>query len=98
MDLVDPYELNKQKGVKPLRAVMMIDQTPGCFEVREIDTKHIMHNVAEAVELGWLMYYPRPNIITYDKGTEFLAEFAKMIKNDYGFNIKTNCNEKYVIK
>ena len=28
--------------------------------------------------------YPRPSIITYDKGTEFLGECATMIKNDYG--------------
>ena len=38
-----------------------------------------MYNVAAAVELAWLMHYPRPSIITYDKGTEFLAEFATMI-------------------
>jgi hypothetical protein len=68
----------------------MIDQATGCFEVREIDTKHMYNNVAEAVELAWPMHYPRPNIITYNKGTEFLSEFAKMIKNDYGFNMKTN--------
>jgi hypothetical protein len=43
--------------------------------------------------------YPRPNIITYDKGTEFLAEFAKMIKImiivEYA---NTNHNEKSAIK
>jgi hypothetical protein len=87
VDLIGPYKLNKQKGVKPLRAVTMIDPATGWFEVREIDTKHA-YNVAEAVELAWLTRYPRPNIITYDKGTEFLAEFAKMVKNDYGLICK----------
>jgi hypothetical protein len=29
------------------------------------------------------MRCPRPSIITYDKGTEFLAEFGTMIKIDY---------------
>ncbi len=65
----------------------MIDPATGWFEVREIETKHA-YNVAEAVELAWLTRYPRPNIITYDKGTEFLAEFAKMVKNDYGLICK----------
>jgi hypothetical protein len=60
----------------------MIDPATGWFEVREIGTKHA-YNVAKAVELAWLMCYPRPNIITYDEGTEFLAAFAKMVKNDY---------------
>ena len=87
VDLIGPYKLNKQKGVKPLRAVTMIDLATGWFEVREIDTKHA-YNVANAVELAWLTRYPRPNIITYDKGTEFLAEFAKMVKNDYGLICK----------
>jgi hypothetical protein len=61
----------------------MIDPATGWFEVSKIYTKHA-YNVATSVELAWLTRSPRPNIITYDKGTEFLAEFAKMIKNDYG--------------
>jgi hypothetical protein len=58
----------------------MIDLATGWFEVREIDTTKQAYNIAEAVALAWLMHYPRPNIITYNKGTtEFLAESAKMI-------------------
>jgi hypothetical protein len=44
----------------------MIDPATGWFEVREIDTKHT-YNVAEVVELAWLMPYPRPTIFTNDK-------------------------------
>ena len=36
------------------------------------------------MEKTWLTRYPWPTKITYDKGTEFMAEFATMIKNDYG--------------
>jgi hypothetical protein len=42
-----------------------------------------MYNVAKAVEWAWLMCYPRPSIITYNKGTKFLAEFGTRIENDY---------------
>jgi hypothetical protein len=56
------YKLNKQKGVKPLQAVTMIDLATGWFEVREIDTKHV-YNVVE-VEIAWLTHYPRKNTFT----------------------------------
>jgi hypothetical protein len=65
----------------------MIDPATGWFEVKELDNKH-MHNVAKAVELAWLMRYPRPNIINYHNCTEFLAEFATMVKNDYSLIYK----------
>jgi hypothetical protein len=29
-----------------------------------------------------------PSIITYDRGTEFMAEFATMVKHDYGITVK----------
>jgi hypothetical protein len=56
--MIGPYKLNKQNGVRPLRVVTMIDPATGWFEVREIDTKQV-YNVATAVELTWLMHYPR---------------------------------------
>jgi hypothetical protein len=52
----------------------VIDPATGWFEVKEIDPKY-EYNVAVAVELAWLMHYPRSSIITYEKGTYFLAEF-----------------------
>jgi hypothetical protein len=51
VDLIGPYKLNKQKGVKPLGVATMIDPATGWFEVREIDTKHV-YNLAAAVELA----------------------------------------------
>ena len=51
--------------------------------LKEIKDKTAI-NVANVVEQTWLTRYPWPTQIIYDKGTEFMAEFAKMIKDDYG--------------
>jgi hypothetical protein len=55
--------------------------------MRQISSKHA-YVVANEVELAWLTRYPRPSIITYDRGTEFMAEFATMVKHDYGITVK----------
>ena len=44
--------------------------------------------VAQAVEQTWLTRYPWPKKITYDKGSEFMAEFATMIVEEYGIKKK----------
>ena len=44
--------------------------------------------VANLVELTWLTRYPWPTIITFNRGTEFMAKFAKMVRNDYGVKTK----------
>jgi hypothetical protein len=45
----------------------------------------MLYIVANEVELAWLTCYPRPSIITYDRGTEFIAEFTTaIVKQDYG--------------
>ena len=84
VDLIGPYSV-KRKGKKKLTlwAVTMIDPATGWFEMKEIKDKTAI-NVADVVEQTWLTRYPWPTQIVYDKGTEFLAEFAKMIKDDYG--------------
>ena len=61
----------------------MIDPATGWFEMKEIKYKSAI-NAADIVEQTWLTRYPWPTQIVYDKGTELLAEFAKMIKDDYG--------------
>jgi hypothetical protein len=38
--------------------------------------------------LTWLTHYPRPSIITYDRGTEFMEELGTMVKHDYGITGK----------
>ena len=60
----------------------MIDPATYWFKMKEIDNK-TASTVANIVEQTWLTRYPWPSVITYDRGTEFMAEFAKMIKEEY---------------
>ena len=60
----------------------MIDPATGWFEMREIKNKKPI-NIANIFEQTWLTRYPWPVEITYDRGTEFMAEFADMVKDDY---------------
>ena len=83
VDLIGPYHLipKGKKTKKPLIlwAITMIDPATGWFEMREIKTKSA-DVISNIVEQAWLTRYPWPTQITYDKGTEFMAEFANMIK------------------
>jgi hypothetical protein len=46
------------------------------------------------VEQVWLTRYPKPQVINFDRGSEFMAEFAEMITNNDGIVRKgsTACN------
>ena len=61
----------------------MIDPATSWFEMKQINNKQAI-TVAHAVEQTWLSRYPWPKKITYDKGSEFMADFAKMIVDEYG--------------
>ena len=84
VDLIGPYQIER-KGKKTLvlHAVTMIDPATGWFEMTEIPNKRA-DTIANIVETTWLTRYPRPTNLICDRGTEFMAEFAEMIKNDYG--------------
>jgi transposase InsO family protein len=85
VDLIGPYRITNKKTRTTLTlwCVTMIDPATGWFEIRELKNKEAI-NVANIVEQAWLTRYPWPVEITYDKGTEFMGEFAKMIEHDYG--------------
>lgn len=92
VDLIGPYTMqiieednSSKKSI--LWAVTMIDPATGWFEVKQIQDKE-PGTVANAVEQAWLTRYPWPAVIVYDNGTEFLREFADMIKDDYGIEKK----------
>ena len=55
--------------------------------MQEIPDKEPL-TITNLVEQTWLCRYPWPQTLVYDKGTEFMAEFAQMIKNDYGIKRK----------
>ena len=65
----------------------MIDPATGWLEIKELTNKEAS-TTANLVEQTWLTRYPIPQILTYDRGTEFMAEFAEMIENDYGIKRK----------
>ena len=84
VDLIGPYTI-KRNGKKDLKlwCITMIDPAPSWFEMCQITNKEA-DNIANIVEQAWLTGYPWPSELTYDQGSEFMAEFADMIKNDYG--------------
>jgi transposase InsO family protein len=65
----------------------MIDPATGWVEIREIPTKRA-DVVANIVDAAWFTRYPLPKAITCDNGKEFMAEFSKMVKYDYGIEIQ----------
>ena len=85
VDLIGPYKIpNKKKPKQPrvLWCVTMIDPATGWLDIKDIDNKTAA-TVANIVKQTWLSRYPWPRQITYDQGTEFMAEFGQMIKSDY---------------
>ena len=70
-----------------LHALTMIDPATGWFEMREIKSKTADH-VANILEQAWLTRCPLPTQATFDGGSEFKAEVAKMLKNDCGITRK----------
>ena len=70
-----------------LWAVNMIDPVTGWIEIVPIDTKRA-DVIANLVEQNWLTCYTRPNQVTYNHGTEFMAEFSEMIDKDYDIKRK----------
>jgi hypothetical protein len=64
----------------------MIDPATGWFEMEQISNKTAAE-VADICETTWFTRHPLPQRITLDRGTEFMAEFTKMVKNDYGLKL-----------
>ena len=61
----------------------MIDPVTGWFEIKQYDDKKSI-TVAKIVEQEWLARYPRPYLITLDRGSKFIGQdFCDMCINDY---------------
>jgi len=85
VDLIGPYHIKNKTNNQILRlwCVTMIDPATGWFEIRELKDKEAI-TVANLVEQTWLTRYPWPTELVFDRGTEFMGQFAKMIEEDYG--------------
>jgi transposase InsO family protein len=83
VDMIGPYTIkdDRKETTVQFQCVVMIDPATGWFElVKEKDAM----TVANAVEMTWLTQYPWPQEIMYDRGSEFMGNFACMIVKDYG--------------
>ena len=88
VDLIGPYTITRKRKKKlTLWCVTMIDPATGWFEIRQIPNKSAI-TIANLVEQTWFTRYPWPTIINFDRGSEFMGEFAKMVKNNYGIKTK----------
>ena len=67
----------------------MIDPATGWFEIAEYDDKHSI-TIANIVEQQWLCRYPRPDICTIDRGSEFIGDDFKnqLMEKEYGIDVK----------
>ena len=65
----------------------MIDPDTGWFEMAHIPNKTAAE-IADITKKTWFTRYPLPQRIVFDRGTKFMAKFAKMCHNDYGLKRK----------
>ena len=90
VDLIGPYKIERigQEDLE-LKAVTMIDPATSWFEIVQYDDKKSM-TVANIVENTWLTRYPRPDICTMDRGSEFIGHAFKkeLMQNEYGVVVK----------
>ena len=89
VDLIGPYKIRcKDNSMLKCQCVTMVDPATGWFEVHEYGDKRAI-TVANIVEQQWLTRYPRPDLITYDKGPEFMGvEFRNMVEQEYSIKTK----------
>ena len=83
--MIGPYTIRNKRtnNELTLHCVTMIDPVTGWFEIKPTSEKDSM-TVANIVETTWLSRYPWPQEIVFDRGSEFMKDFANMVKNDYG--------------
>jgi hypothetical protein len=65
----------------------VIDPATGWFKMEQISNKTAAE-AADICETTWFTRCPLPQRITLNRGTEFMAEFAKMVKNDCGLKLE----------
>ena len=85
VDTIGPYKIKikNSKNNFELRCLTMIDPATGWFEMARLPDGTAI-SVAQMAEITWFTRYPWPQKIIYDRGTEFLKEFHKMVRDDYG--------------
>jgi hypothetical protein len=80
IDLVGPWPVQTPSGKKYLSVLTCIDPAIGWFKMIEIPDKTAEY-VMEAFNDIWLCRYPRPQMVRFDNGGEFKAEFMQTCRN-----------------
>jgi len=80
-------QTNGNKRDLELFCLTMIDPATGWFEMVRIPNKEAF-TVAQLTETTWFTRYPWPQQIIYDRGSEFMGEFKRMVQEDYGITAK----------
>jgi hypothetical protein len=75
----------------------MIDPATGWFEMHQIENKAAAE-VADTCGKTWFTRHPLPQRSILNRGTEFMAEFARMVKNDYGLKLKPITTRNAIIE
>ena len=65
----------------------MIYPASDWFEMARIPNK-MGAEITDITQKTWFTRYPLPQRIVFDRGTKFMAQFAKMCHNDYGLKRK----------
>jgi hypothetical protein len=90
IDTIGPYTIGdakKPKTIATLTCLTMIDPATGWFEIAELPAA-TADVVANVFEQEWLTRYPYPMEVVMDRGTEFMAEVRRTLREDYGARIK----------
>ena len=65
----------------------MIDPATGWFDMAQIPNKTTAY-IADITKKTWFTRCPLPQIVVFDCGTKFIAEFGNMCQNGYGLKRK----------
>ena len=61
----------------------MIDPETGWFEIKQVPGTRRDDFVANIIEQVWLNRFPWPQKVVLDEGTKCMAEFSKIVQDDY---------------
>ena len=81
------YDHLKSKNSLKLWCLTLINPATCWFKMAQIPNK-MAAEIADITEKTWFTRYPFPHRIMFNRGTKFMAEFAKMCQNEYGLKRK----------
>jgi len=78
VDLIGPCSIRNKTDSQIVRlwCQTIINPAKGWFEMKELKDRKAI-SVANLVEQTWLARYPWQSEIVFDRGTEFMGQFAK---------------------